>query len=331
MKFMEYIEDHISFLLFCFIFLFIQSTILYFLGNDFGIVMILACLWLFIFFLYFCIDFFRKRKRMKQLQTALYTLDQKFLLHEVFPRGGNHEDQFYKRLLQVGYKSMLEHVSFIKRERLEYQEYIEQWVHEIKTPIAAMKLWIENQEGERKRNILKQLERTEHYVEQALFYARSENVEKDFRIAKIDLLHCIRESLLQCKYLCTSSRMNIELEEKNFYVYTDEKWLIFILNQIIENAVKYRCEKLAKLSIVMEEDDKGIRLILEDNGKGICAEDLPRIFEKGFTGENGRTADAHATGIGLYLCQKLCNALEIHMYIDAKQGMYTKVILVFSK
>lgn len=331
MKLTDYIEDHITFLFFSLIFLFIQSMLLYFLGNNFGIVLIIATLWFFIFFLYFCIDFTKKRRRMKQIQNSLHALDKKFLLHEVFPRGGSHEELFYKKLLHAGNKSMLEHVSFIKRERQEYQEYIEQWVHEIKTPIAAMKLWSENQEGERKRDILKQIERLEHFVEQALYYARSENVENDFRIARIDLLDCIRESLLQCKYLCTSSRMHIELQEHGYYVYTDEKWLIFILNQIIENAVKYRREEQAKITITMEENEKAISLIIRDNGKGICAEDLPRVFEKGFTGENGRTADAHATGIGLYLCHKLCNALEIDMYIKSKEDFYTNVILSFSK
>lgn len=331
MRFGEYLEDHVTFYVSCVLFLILQGIVLYFLGNNSFMIGILVVLWYLIFSLYVLNDFLRRRRRWRVLEERVAALDQKYLLHEVFPKNGSNEDRFYQELLRIGNKSMLEHISQIKRERLEYQEYIEQWVHEIKTPIAAMKLWSENQEGERKREGLKQLERTEHYVEQALFFARSESVEKDFRIQKVDIFKCVRESLLQCKYICTSSHMKIDLQEGTHMVYCDEKWLIFICNQILENAVKYRNAEDPKITISVQESEQKLQLNIVDNGAGICAEDLPRIFEKGFTGENGRTFNMHSTGIGLFLCKKLCEALEIEMAVESIRGTCTRVCLIFGK
>lgn len=221
---------------------------------------------------------------------------------------------------------MLEEISAVQRAHREYQEYIEQWVHEIKTPIAAMKLFVENQQGERKRQLFQQLERLEHYVEQALFYARSESVEKDFRIQQISLSSCIQEALLQCKYLCTQAGVSIHFPKEDALVYTDEKWLIFLLNQLIENAVKYRRKEGAVLCLDIQQLHHTVILSVRDNGIGIPEHDLPRIFDKGFTGDNGRLVHSHSTGIGLYLCKRLCTSLQIDLRAQSGREGTTMVL-----
>ncbi|MGX8852646.1 sensor histidine kinase [Amedibacillus sp. YH-ame10] len=330
MKLSEYLEDQASFLITMFLVLIVQSLILYFLGNNLSMIIVLDGMWGIFFITYLNMQFRKKHKQHMLIRYLEETLDQKYLLHEVLPQDMNHEEQFYKHLLYVGNKSMLEHVSSIRRERKEYQEFIEQWVHEVKTPIAAMKLWSENQQVERKRDLMQQIERTEHYVEQALYYARSENVEKDFHIHAFDLMKGIQESLLKNKYLCMCSQVRIEMPSGEYCVYTDEKWVIFILNQLIENAVKYRKSEDAFIRIEIQKVNEHTYLRVIDNGKGIQAQDLPRVFEKGFTGENGRVSNKHSTGIGLYLCKRLCDALSIGIEIQSVEGEYTEVILCFS-
>lgn len=272
----------------------------------------------------------QRSKRKKEIERIAQTLDQKYLLQEVLGHDKDPQEQFYAYLLRLGNKSMLEKISEVKRERLQYQEYVEQWVHEIKTPIAALKLQCENVQDKRKRDMLQQVERVEHYVEQALFYARSENVEKDLRIQYCDLYDCCSEALLQCKYLCTSAFLQIHFAFTSAIVATDEKWVIFILNQLIENAVKYRKEK-AHLYLYITHDASYVTLHVQDNGAGIPMQDQTRIFEKGFTGENGRKHNQHATGIGLYLCKRLCDALQIEIMLRSKEGVFTDMQLRFHK
>lgn len=330
MRIIEYFEDHAGFIITSFLFVIVESFLLLFLGVDLFIIFTLALLWVGLFLFYFLLDFRRKRNRCRQLEALITSLDQKYLLYEVMEKGGTQEELFYQYLLRVGNKSMLEMVSKIHRDQKEYQEYIEQWVHEIKTPIAAMRLWAENQQGAKKRELLMQVERVEHYVEQALFYARSETVEKDFCIQITDLNEVIQDALLQCKYQCTKEHVRIELPEETFFVQSDAKWIVFILNQLIENAVKYhKKEEDAVLTLTLEQKDNVVELHVIDNGIGISSADIDRVFEKGFTGENGRNANQHATGIGLYLCHKLCTALGIELAISSQQGEGCDVVLRF--
>ncbi len=205
---------------------------------------------------------------------------------------------------------MLEQVSAAKREQAEYREYIEQWVHEIKMPITAMKLLCENHRTEFTKELLVELEQTNRYIEQALFYARSEHPEKDYLVREVRLFDVVHQAIVENRYLLRQHSVQVDLAETDVSVYSDEKWLCFILNQIIVNAVQYRTEKPV-IRFSAELSGNTVSLSIADNGIGIPDSDLPRIFEKGFTGENGRSASQTATGIGLYLCKRLCEKLDI--------------------
>ena len=239
---------------------------------------------------------------------------------------GTGEDQVYYQLLKMAGKSMLEQIGEVERERLAYKEYIEQWIHEIKTPITAMKLLCENHRMDWTKELLLELEKTNRFTEQALYYARSEHTEKDYSVREMALSQVVHQAIADNKYLLLQSGMRLEVEEMQDTVYSDEKWVRFILNQLIANAVKYRTEQpVLRISTHKRQDQ--VVLVMEDNGIGIAASDLPRIFEKGFTGQNGRMVQ-QSTGIGLYLCKRLCEKLGIGIAAESsEQG--TAISLAF--
>lgn len=222
---------------------------------------------------------------------------------------------------------MLEHIEVIQRERADYKEYIEQWIHEIKTPITAMKLLCENNQYPFTRELSVELEKTTRYTEQTLYYARSEHTEKDYSIHEIRLLEIVHNAIADNKYLLTKNNVTINVSKVDYMIFSDEKWVRFILNQLIINAVKYRTEQF-KIDIYSKQQNDKICLYVEDNGIGISANDLPRVFEKGFTGENGRIRQ-NATGIGLYLCKRLCDKLGIGLDLVSNTNG-TTVILSFN-
>lgn len=244
-------------------------------------------------------------------------LSERYLISEVMELPEQAEDQVYYQLLKMAGKSMLEKIGEVERERLEYKEYIEQWIHEIKTPITAMKLLCENHRTDWTKELLLELEKTNRFTEQALYYARSEHTEKDYSVREMALSQVVHQAIADNKYLLLQSGMRLEVEEMQDTVYSDEKWVRFILNQLIANAVKYRMEQpVLRISTHKRQDQ--VVLVVEDNGIGIAASDLPRIFEKGFTGQNGRMVQ-QSTGIGLYLCKRLCEKLGIGIMAESSE------------
>lgn len=187
-----------------------------------------------------------------------------------------------------------------------------------KTPITAIKLLSENHRSEFTNNLLIELEKINHFTEQALYYARSEHTENDYSVRKIDLSDVIHQAIADNKHLLLQNKVHIKLDNINNTVYSDEKWVRFILNQLIVNAVKYRTEQPILHFYTHRYQDQVI-LSVEDNGIGISASDIPRIFEKGFTGQNGRVVQ-QSTGIGLYLCKRLCDKLGIKIVVKSSEN-----------
>ena len=254
--------------------------------------------------------YFTRKAQMDKLLALAEQLEERYLLPEVMERPVRADDQVYYQILKLAGRSMLEQVNALKREQSEYKEFIEQWVHEIKTPVTAMKLICENHRPDFSKDLLIELEKTNCYTEQALYYARSEHPEKDYLVREIRLFDVVHQAIAENKYLLRQHNVLIDLTETDDTVYSDEKWLCFILNQMIINAVKYRAES-PTIRFYVEHAGNEISLCIADNGIGIRDSDLPRIFEKGFTGVNGRDTSQTATGMGLYLCKRLCDKLDI--------------------
>ena len=295
-------------------------------GVGIQMILLIAVVWVIIIVCYLSIVYFSRKKYLDKLLDMTEQLEEKYLITEVMKVPERAEEQVLYRIMKMGEKSMLEKIGRIEKERKEYKEYIEQWIHEAKTPITAMKLLSENNRSDFTRELLIELENMNRYTEQALYYARSEHAEKDYLIRETDLEDVVHGAIADNKYLLRQNSVTITVDDMQEHVYTDEKWIRFILDQIIGNAVKYRTAQPALHFYTVKKEDC-IELSVEDNGIGIPENDLPRIFEKGFTGQNGRIVQS-STGIGLYLCKRLCDKLGIGLSAYS-EGEGTTIVLSF--
>lgn len=277
------------------------------------------------------IEYYSKKSYYNNLLEKLDELDQKYLLSEVISKANFQDGNLFKEILEETGKSMLENVNKYKYAQEDYKEYIELWIHEIKTPISASKLIIENNKNEITKNIEEELDKIENYTEQALYYARSNTVEKDYIITKTNLKDMVNMSIIKNKTTILNNKFELNIHDLEKQVYTDSKWVVFILNQVIQNSIKYSKNENQSIEIYAEEQKEKVTLYIKDNGLGIKKSELSRVFEKGFTGENGRIIGKKSTGIGLYLCKKLCDKLQLAININAEQNIGTEVTIVFPK
>ena len=275
------------------------------------------------------IEYYNKKTFYNKLEKNLQDLNEKYLISEIIETPNFIEGKILKEVIQDVNKSMIENVNKYKKIQEEYKEYIELWIHEIKIPIATSKMIIENNKSEAGKSIDEELDKVEDYIEQALYYARSNTVERDYIIGKVELREIVNTAVIKNKNLLITNKVNLDLHGLDRWVYTDSKWMVFILNQIIQNAVKYGRNEDSKLEIFAEEEKEKVILFVKDNGIGIKSSEICRVFEKGFTGENGRIIGKKSTGIGLYLCKKLCEKLEIGLELESEKGVGTKVAITF--
>ncbi len=285
-------------------------------GNQFQTVLFIFMVWFIILTTYLSVVYFVRKRYLNQLLDMTEQLEERYLIPEIVTIPEQADDQVFYQIMKMAEKSMLEKIGAIQNERKEYKEYIEQWIHEVKTPITAMKLLCENNRSSFAREILAELENINQYTEQALYYARSEHTEKDYSVRETDLCDVVHRAIADNKYLLRQSNMAITIDAIETRVYTDDKWVRFILNQIIGNAIKYRTEQPVLRFSTTETNDRVV-LSISDNGIGIPPSDLPCVFEKGFTGKNGRTGK-NSTGIGLYLCKRLCDKLGIGITVHSE-------------
>lgn len=278
------------------------------------------------------IEYLKKKKFYDNLLNILGELEEEYLITELLRTPNFLEGKILKNVLEQIDKSMLENVNKYKYITEDYKEYIELWIHEIKIPIAASKMVIENNKNAITKSIDEELYKVENYIEQALFYARSNTVEKDYYIKKVALKEIVNESIKKNKSSLIQEKISINTHDLNLEVNTDNKWSVFILNQIIQNSIKYKKREAdSVIEIYAEQGKEKIILYIKDNGIGIKKGEITRVFEKGFTGTNGRLSNKKSTGIGLYLCRKLCNKLGIGIELNSIQNEGTEVMLVFPK
>lgn len=212
-----------------------------------------------------------------------------------------------------------------ERKSSERNEYYLMWAHQIKTPIAAMKLLLNDREDS--FALLEELFKIEQYVEMVLHYLRLESMSSDLELREYDLYSIVKQAVKKYSVLFINSGLTLKLEEFDEKVLTDEKWLSLVLEQVVSNSVKYT--RKGSVFIYMQPDAKHT-LVIEDTGMGIRPEDLPRIFERGFTGLNGRM-DKKSTGIGLYLCKQVMNRLSHGITVTSQEGKGTRVYLDLSR
>ena len=273
-------------------------------------------------------DYIRKKKYYDEMTINLDALDKKHLISDVVEEGKFLESSLVYKIISECNKSFNDEISKYKRNNSEYKDYIELWVHEIKTPISSCRLIIENNESEITKSIKEEINKIENYIEQSLFYARSSTLEKDYIIKKLNLYEIVGSVINKNADFLIKNKVKINIDNLDKEVYSDSMWLKFILGQIISNSIKYMNKKNSELKFYCNENKEGIILSVEDNGIGISDKDIDKVFLKGFTGENGRKF-TKSTGMGLYICKMLCEKLNLGISIDSVEGEFTRLSLVF--
>ena len=272
----------------------------------------------FIGLIYICINFINYYKKHIQL----YKLQNEISISlENLPSPKTLIEEDYTNLILTLNKEYKNYISKSDIAKSDMIDYYTMWVHQIKTPISALKLLIQTSESEISSDLSSELFKIEQYVEMVLSYIRLGSNKNDFVLKEYDLDNIIRQAVRKYAPLFIRKKISLDFQPTNYKVLTDEKWLVFVIEQLLSNAIKYTNK--GKISIYSLENKK---LVIEDTGIGISKEDIPRIFDKGFTGYNGRT-DKKATGLGLYLCKNILDKLSHKISIESEVGVKTKVIL----
>ena len=332
MKLGAYLKDRIITLALNGLGIFLLSLYLLALRNSQTTVLLIAVIWLFIVAVHLLMGYRSRKRYFDEINDLMERLEQPYLIQEFIKPSWRLEDRLYKEILYRSNKAVIERIEGLDQSQREYREFIEGWIHEVKLPITGMRLAYHNQQEKREddRKIEAYLTEMDNAVERVLFYARSDQVYKDFAVAETDLKQVVLSVVSRNKYLLIQNGMSVRVECGNESAVTDRKWLEFILTQILSNAVKYKKAEGGEVVFSAVKSAGGVRLRVWDDGIGIAQDEIGRIFEKGFTGSNGRSREK-STGIGLYLCAKLCRKLEIGIGADSVSGEYTEITLSFPK
>lgn len=275
-------------------------------------------------------DYLRKKYFYQELMENVAQLDKGYLVLELISRPNFYEGDLLYQILYDINKSMIENVKEYEMQVTDFKNYIEMWIHEVKIPLSTLTLMAHNHKGYFDKKTLLQMKRIDDYLEQVLYYARQEFAEHDYLIGEVELSKVIKNIALKNKDDLLENHIGFIVEEDHFTVLSDSKWLEFIINQIVNNSIKYydsnKPSSYIRFSFQKEKDR--VLLIIEDNGIGIPSSDLTRVFEKSFTGHNGRSR-AKSTGMGLFIVKSLCTKLGHKIEITSKEKEYTKCIIIF--
>lgn len=290
---------------------------------HFSNIVYLNTIGLFLFCCFLLFDYSRKKTNYTEFKNAVEV--------ENIPMPKSPEQRLYFELVEEIIKDKQKLYIDFNTQKKEHMNFIQSWVHEIKTPISTMRLILEvySIDKDTSHSLIEEIDKIENYVDQALYFARVDDFAKDYLIKDCSLEKIINEIIKKNKQVFIGKHIKPILHDYNYTIKTDSKWLDFILNQIIINALKYTPDN-GNIEIYCLSNEKGLELHIKDSGIGIISEDLPRVFDKGFTGETGRKF-SKSTGIGLYLCKELCIKLGHDIKIDSEPNKYTDVIIHFPK
>ena len=267
------------------------------------------------------VDYCRLRKRMRLchelIQSSQYINSDELpytSMKEVFA----HNEECYEKEMEDAYE-----------KGKELQEYIARWSHEIKLPLSALRMMNErNRDLELRKSMQEQCEKMEQLLHTMLSGCKTWDASYDKTIQKISIAEVVTTSIRHQSYFLIREHFEIEQKVTGIYVLSDPQWLVYLLDQIIQNAVKYHGE-ICRLSIWAEQDGTKTTLHIKDYGVGIRKQDLPSVFDKGYTGENMRNGEYKSTGMGLYFVNRIIHLLGHQITIDSKEHSYTDVQITF--
>ncbi|TGD25116.1 sensor histidine kinase [Companilactobacillus suantsaicola] len=238
----------------------------------------------------------------------------------------NHEQRFIQSKINNISLEYRNELTDLYQNQKDQREYTESWVHDIKVPLAALKL---SQDDELDKELVaEEIDQIDYLVDQALYFARLNNFSNDYLIQEQDLNNIVKSSIRTNKRMFINKRISINLDITDTKILTDEKWLSFIINQIVSNSLKYT-DRGGKISIFTTEKNGNVELHIKDSGIGISQQDISRIYNKGFTGTNGRQSGSKSTGMGLYLVKKMIDKLGHQIEVKSKIGQGTEFVITF--
>jgi signal transduction histidine kinase len=341
MSFGKYIKDKIINILIAVLLLAaVVGILLIFRLNPVALCLV-AGLMVIAFVASFLYDYFRKKGFYDSLAKNVERMDKAYLVLETLQEPAFYEGKLiYDTLYDID-KSMADNVGIYKKQSKEFAEYIEMWIHEVKLPLSAISLKLHNlvklrnEYTDEYKKLLAETRRIEEYVNQVLYFVRSENAEKDYHISSVavsDIIHdaamtyrdTVRDNGIE--FVIGKDEAGIENPE-NVFVNTDRKWLLFIMGQFISNSIKYRKsgeDSFIRVYADKKDGSRDVLLCVEDNGLGIPTADQTRIFEKSFTGSNGKLRTG-STGMGLYIVKELCEKLGHEINVDSREGEFTRL------
>lgn len=295
---------------------------------------VVCCVLIAAYMLYGAMKDYRLLREMQKILQIAYTNPEDSIIllgeKEVKPYIKKY-DWYGSLLLEIINRQQLSGKSLIEDMNMKYAEmsdYYTMWAHQIKTPIASLHLILQKEDNENARRMKMELLRIEQYVQMVLCYLRLDSDSTDYQYKEYSLDDIIRPAIKKLAPQFIAKKLSLDYETIPDKILTDEKWLGFVVEQVLTNAVKYTKEGGVKIFYTGSADAQAVdsALIIEDTGIGILPEDLPRIFEKGYTGCNGRM-DRRASGIGLYLCRRICGKLGYRINAESEAGKGTRIII----
>jgi Histidine kinase-, DNA gyrase B-, and HSP90-like ATPase. len=265
------------------------------------------------------------------------TLDSKGNIDMSLPVATTFEAQLIRKTVEAKNEEMYKKIRSLQDLLDEENDYITKWVHEIKIPISVCELIadrVEDMKGEElsgrvSENLRIELERIKFLVNQVMYTSRASNYYEDLQMGEYNLEKTVRNAVKRNAAFLIAKHINIDIRNVNYTVMTDEKWAAYILDQLINNACKY-VDDGGKIEIYGSEDETSVKLFIRDNGIGILPQDINRIFDRGFTGSNGRKV-AKSTGMGLYISRKMAKKLNHEIMAVSEPGVYTEFSITFYK
>lgn len=328
MKIREYLKDKIINIVLYGVFGLTLFLLLRAFKTDIPCIISLEMMFLIILLINFICDYHKRNSFYSELKKSLEELDRKLLVVETIKNPDFIEAQIMMDALYDVCLDSGNEINRLHKSVSDFKEYVEMWIHEVKLPLSGLLLmnYNKNTDLDKQKAELKLLEK---YLDNILYYVRSGVSDKDYLMKKVVLEDMVNNVVKKEKELLIGNHIQILKEPLNYTVVTDSKWMEFVLGQILNNSIKYVKENPSIKFTAKEYEDR-ISLEIEDNGIGISKSDLPYVFDKSFTGENGRLGQ-NSTGMGLYICSKLCKKLGHTMEIESEQGIFTRVIISFGK
>lgn len=335
MKFIKYLKESYRLLIFYFALMIFMLAMIYVDNNNNYLnadMLYMTLVSFFMFIAYLIWDYNVKYGYIKKLIEYKTSADKT----PIFPKPIEYKDNVYSNVISDVYDAYILSLKNIEGKVTENNEFMTAWVHEIKTPITTLKLLTDTMKSEEHNEELvvslkEEIDKIDDYVEKVLYYSRSDSFSKDYIISEVMLNDVIKESVKKHSIIFIRKHISfINNVDKGMFIDTDRKWLLFIIDQLISNALKYTKEK-GNVILTSSENEKEKILIVQDDGIGIKREDIERIFTKSFTGNNGREINSKSTGMGLYLSQKLARKLGHYITLESEYKEGTSVFVHFPK